>query len=174
MTDYRDRRIKAILVPSDEEIQIGELEEKSIREWLEVANITWLSFVNASSTMNMSMMIDDDGLSRGLPWNPRAHFLCGYPTEHPIVGDAIMLSLAHTGEGMDAVDLVPEAAKWLKDPARAEEYKTWLAQPAAQGYFYSHRFAYPQRPPVYPQPDTAPTGTVDWTKPNLHPDPLKD
>jgi hypothetical protein len=149
MTDYRSRRIKAILVPADEHIEIGELQEKSIKEWLEVANIKWMAFLNASSTMNMRMMIDDDGHDRGLPWNPRAQFLCQYPIEHPIVGDVIMLSLAMVGDGMDAVDLVPEAAAWMKDAARAPEYWAWIRDPAIRGYAVRHRRNHPQPPPVY-------------------------
>jgi PAS domain-containing protein len=153
MTDYRDRRIKAILVPSDERIEIGELQEKSIREWLEIANIKFLAIVNASSDFNMSMIIDDDGHDRRLPWNPRAHFLCGYPTDHPIVGDAIMVSLDWVDDdGKDVVDLKEEGQAYLADKGkRGEEFAAWLAQPEGRWYFHEHRRRFPQPPVEYPK-----------------------
>jgi hypothetical protein len=154
MTDYRDRRIKAILIPSDERMEVGEPQERSIREWLEIANIKWLAVMNASSDFNMAMVIDDDGHDRQLPWNPRAHFLCGYPVDHPIVGDTIMVSLDWIDGGKDVVDLKQEALDYLTDKAaRGEEFRTWLSQPVARGYFHEYRLRFPQPPVEYPKRD---------------------
>src|SRR5690348_2372250 len=103
MTDYRDRKVKGILVPHDEKIAIGEVEEKSIREWQETCSINWVHIVNAHSKLNLCMVVDDDGYSRQLPWNPRAQFLCGYPLTDPIVGSVFFASLDFVRDGMDLV-----------------------------------------------------------------------
>lgn len=143
MTDYRSRRIKAILIPADERMPIGDLEEHSIGEWLERANIRYMGFVNASSTMNLQFMIDDDGLSRQLAYNVRAHFLCQYPIEHPIVGNIIAVSQDYIDDGMDVVSLLDESAAWVKDPARADELASWRSKPVNREYIRYHRYEWP-------------------------------
>jgi hypothetical protein len=144
MTDYRDRKVKGLLIPADERVEIGEPETRSIREWLKLANIQYMGFVNASSKISLQLVIDEDGLSRNLPWNPRAHYLTSYPVDHPIVGDGFMVSLAMVGMGMDMVDLTPEAHASLKDPTHRERFTTWLSQETAQGYFNQYRRRFPQ------------------------------
>lgn len=144
MTDYRDRKVKALFIPADERMAIGKPETKTIREWLEFANIKYMGFVNASSKIPLSLIIDEDGLQRGLPWNPRAHYLCGYPTDHPVVGNGLMVSMAMVDMGMDAVDLTPEAESVLAEAKQGEQFEAWLRQPMSQGYFHEYRLRFPQ------------------------------
>ena len=152
MADYRDRRISGIMIPFDERVEIPGPEEHSIREWLEILDIKYFGTVNASSKFNMQGLIDDDGLDRRLPWNPRAHFITGYPVDHPIVGNMLMVSMEFTGEGHDVVSLKQEGIDWLGDKAaRGEEFSTWLRQPVAQGYFHEYRLRFPQPPVTYPK-----------------------
>lgn len=140
MTSYMDRKVSAICVPHDQALAIGEVEERSIREWHEICDIKWLRIVNAHSELNLSMVVDDDGYSRRLPWNPRAQFLSGYPLTDPIVGSVYFASLDFTGDGYDLVSLNPESAEWIKAPERWAEYQEWLRAPhniEAVQYFMS-------------------------------------
>lgn len=129
MTDYRSRQIKAVSIHYDEAVERGDVEEKTIEEWHKLCDINWLRIVNASSTHNLVMVVDDDGYSRGLPWNPRAQYLSGYPLTDPIVGTVYFASLDFVGDGHDLVDIKPESAEWLKNPGHAEEYAKWLRAP---------------------------------------------
>lgn len=145
MTDYRDRVIRAVHIPSNEGVEIPPAEERTIGEWMKLANIEWLTFVNMSTTMNMVGMMDDDALRKGLPWNPRAHFLSGYPIDHPILGDWVAASLDWVDDGKDFVSIKPESEAWLLDKGkRGEEYSSWLSQPTARGYFHEYRLRFPQ------------------------------
>lgn len=146
MADYRDRKVTGIMIPTNPEIEIPELQEHSIREWLEILDIEWISFINASSEFNMQGMMDDDAIRRRLPWNPRAHFITGYPVDHPILGNMLMGSMDFTDGGHDFVSLKQEGIDWFGDKeARAEEYATWLRQPVAQGYFHEYRLRFPEK-----------------------------
>lgn len=171
MTDYRSRLIKAILVPSDEKVQIGKLEEDTIQNWLTRANFDWMGFVHGQLKelgVEFTMIIDDEGHDNRLPWNPRAQFLSGYPLDAPILGDALFVSRDWRDDGYDVVDLIEPAAKWIKNGMRASEFRYWLDAPENRDYNVEYRMKYPQ--PVSPPP----VGTLDWSKPDLRPKPLQD
>lgn len=146
MTDYRDRVVRAVLIPSDERVEIPPAQERTIGEWLKVAGIEWLTVVNMSSTLNMAGIMDDDAIRKGMPWNPRAHFLSGYPVDHPTLGDWVVGSLDWVDDGKDFVSIKPESEAFLMDKGkRGEEFSAWLAQPSARMYFNEYRHSFPQR-----------------------------
>lgn len=150
MTDYRDRQVRGVLIPCDERIAIGEPETKSIRDWLKAAEIDWMTLIHSASiALNLSLLVDDDGASRRLPWNSRAHFLSGYPITAPILGNAIVVSLDYISDGYETVDIKSEAEAYVMDKdKRAEEHRAWLVNSAHQRYFATYHRQFPQPPAI--------------------------
>ena len=177
LSDWRKRKISGLMVPCDTQVVMPEaVTDKRIHDWLLSSDIEFFERVHGENSRDHDfvMVVDDEGRDRGLPWNPRAQFLSGYPIHAPIVGNAIFCSEGWTGEGVDFINLSPQAQTWLLDPQRMEDYRTWWKTDEVRDYAKEYFMRYPQKSPAYPHRDTAPTGTVDWSKSNLNPDPLKD
>lgn len=138
MTTYRDREVSGIMIPCDDSIEINpEPVRSSIAQWLEKANIQWMGTLNCP--LGMIGIFDDDGHSRRLPWNARAQFIADYP----IVGNIIIFSQAWVDDGIDIVDLKPEAVKYFNRPELPDEYSVWRDNPRHRHLFATHRFNFP-------------------------------
>lgn len=154
LSDYRKREITGILVPCDISMAMPtKAVTMSIQQWLTTSDIKYFERVQGpnSRVHDFSMVVDDEGCDRGLPWNSRAQFLSGYPIHAPIVGNAIFWSVAMVDEGMDFVNLSGRAQHWLLDLDRAEEYSAWRHSDEVLPYAREYQMRYPQKPPVYPE-----------------------
>jgi hypothetical protein len=134
MSDYRDRRLKAMIMPADD-AEDWQITTDSIRNLLAAANIDFPERVHGANSRDNGfvMLVDGDGRDRGLRYNPRAHYLSGYPIDHPIVGGVLFCSEDYGDDGMDIQHLTDQAEKWLTGEApnevlHTEGYTNWLAE----------------------------------------------
>lgn len=145
---YLKREIAGIMIPADEKVEINfKPEKKALYLWLAEANLDFMERINTAQSYqhNFIAMVDEEGHSRGLPWNPRGQFFIGYPAYRPILGNVLIWSEALNEDGMDIVDLASSAVEWLSNPQRAEDYSNWISDPKFQHHFHHHRIAFPQR-----------------------------
>lgn len=144
ISGWRARQLTGVYVPADQGEKIEKF-TKSVHEWLLSAGIDFAERVTGrnGTIHGFCLVIDDEGRDKGMPWNPRAQFLLGYPIEAPLVGNAIFWSTDWTDDGKDFVSLFEEAQRWLLDPAREREFTAWLADPEVAGYSSEYRLRYP-------------------------------
>lgn len=147
MTELRDRILKGVFIPANQEVK-GSVDELPLKRWMEKANIHFPSRVHGANSRgrDFMMVVDDAGHDRELAWNPRAQFLSGYPMNHPIVGDAIFFSEAFIDDGMEFIHINKLAELWLTDMARLSEFANWRRE-YQEGFAY-YLGMYPGKPPV--------------------------
>jgi len=137
---YRTRQLRGLMVPSDERVALPKVTTQSLQQWLTQADMDYLEIVSGTihaREHGFCMLVDDDGHSRRLPWNPRAQFLSGYSLASPILGNALFFSFGWVNQGHDPIDLKPEAAEWLTSPDRLADYQDWLGHNRADASRYS-------------------------------------
>lgn len=127
MADWRDRVLKALLLPADDSKE-PELLTLPLRELLQRADIKYLAQVRTHPAQENQfvMVIDDDGHDRRLPINPRAQYLSEYPVEHGIMGGALFFSEAWVDDGFDLVDLTDMGHDYLTAESKKHAYRDWL------------------------------------------------
>lgn len=145
MTDYRDRVLKGMLVPAAllaTNQPASTVTTSSIREHLAAADIDFLERVHGlnSRDNDFVMLVDGDGRDRALRYNPRAHYLSGYPLAAPILGNVLFFSEGYGDEGMDIQDLTDTGEAWLTATERTDGYSKWLVDNAGAVSLYTMRF----------------------------------
>lgn len=105
---------RMLLVPVDGPTQVVDVGEgfEGIREALGGG---WIERVRVAG--DWSLAVDEDGIAKGLPVNPRASILHGTPRHgHPVYGPALLGREADSMDGIDWVDTDPDAlTSWLEN-----------------------------------------------------------
>lgn len=142
ISDWRKRVLTGLRVPVNENTKM-DLVTSSFHDHLISSDIMFAERVHGSNSRQQGfvMMVDDDGRDRGQAWNPRAHFLSGYPIQAPIIGNALFFSEGFVDDGMETLSLHNLAINWLRDPARLTEYGIWLKK--NRDYAFEYRTTYP-------------------------------
>lgn len=147
MTDnipsWQGKVLKGLHVPADQRVAV-EVKELSIYEWFKLTGINFMERVHGHNSRagDFVMVIDEDGRQRRLPFNSRAQYLSGYPLfAAPILGDAIFWSEDYGMDGMDFVNLRPNAEAWLKDNAQQNsKWEDWKRDNAVRLFRYQLEF----------------------------------
>ena len=117
MSDYRSRVLSGIMVKPD--LELTEV-EGPLGELLKAADINYLERVHGAHSRpnNFVMLVDEDGVDRRLQYNPKAHYLSGYPIHAPIVGTCLFFSEGWDGQamGIDLKNLSAAGRKFLQHP----------------------------------------------------------